>query len=117
MIKAYAAMCAAAALAAPAAAREQVWQTGDGYSVRAEGLDLFSAAGREKLLARVDWASARLCRDVRPARDRKTCADEVRKSALHAAPAEIRRALADALQARGPKRWAKRCAQNQYAPA
>ncbi len=64
MIKAFAAMCAAAAVAAPAAAREQVWQTGDGYSVRAEGLDLFSAAGREKLLARVDWASARLCRGL-----------------------------------------------------
>lgn len=110
MIRAFAAVaiCAAAALAAPAGAKEQVWQTGEGYSVRAKRLDLSTAAGREKLLKRIDWASARLCRDVRLTLDRQDCTGELRKSALDGAPAPIRTALADALQARGAKRWARR---------
>lgn len=110
MIRAFAAFAAgaAAAVAAPAGAKEQVWQTGEGYSVRAKGLDLSTAAGREKLLARIDWASARLCRDVRLARERKDCTVKLRKAALHGAPAPVRTALANALQARGPKRWARR---------
>lgn len=110
MIRAFAAVaaCTIAAVAAPAAAKKQVWQTGDGYSVRAKGLDLATVAGREKLLARIDWASARLCRDVRPARGSDACAAELRKEALRGAPAGVRTALADALEARGQKSWAGR---------
>ena len=57
------ALALAACVTTPALAEEHVWQTGDGFTIRDPGLDLRNAGDRARLLARIDFASARMCRD------------------------------------------------------
>jgi UrcA family protein len=92
----------------PAAAEEQVWQNGDGFSIRSTGLDLTRFDDRERLLRRVDSASARLCRGVSPRTDRILCAKEAQERAIAGAPAMLRPQLRAALTAREETRLASR---------
>lgn len=62
----------AAALSPVAAVAQQAWQVGnDSMHLYNRDLDMNSVAGRATLLARVEQAAARLCRD---SGDRRDCA-------------------------------------------
>lgn len=80
----------------PAHAEEQVWFTGDGFTVRTTGLDLASSAGRAALLRRIDHAGRRACAEVTPRIDRQACRDQVTQQAVAAAAPEVRTAVAAA---------------------
>jgi UrcA family protein len=95
-----AALSAAAFVITPALAEEHVWQTGSDYTVRTTGLDLGRAAGRARLLHRVEYASARLCRHLRPRRVREDCTAETIQQTLARAPDMLRPVLAQALRER-----------------
>lgn len=71
MIKTVAlAAIAAALVSAPVAARDHAWQVGnDSMHLYNSDLDMNSATGRAALLARIERAAARLCRDRVDARD------------------------------------------------
>ena len=92
----------------PALAEKQVWQVGDGFVIRAHDLDLSRSDGREKLLARVEWASRRLCRDLPLRKEREACANEARSSGLAKAPPSVRAALTAAVRERAQVQLAKR---------
>jgi UrcA family protein len=100
----------------PAAAEEHVWQTGDGFSVRATDLDLRTTEGRERLLRRIDHAASRLCRGVAPRIDREGCTNEARAQALAAAPAHLRASLEPALLTREERRLAVRATESGPRP-
>jgi UrcA family protein len=95
-------------IATPALAEKQVWQVGDGFVIRAHDLDLSRSDGREKLLARVEWASRRLCRDFPLRKEQEACANETRSSVLAKAPVSIRAALAAAVRERAQVQLAER---------
>jgi UrcA family protein len=99
------AAAAGLALAAPAAAGEQVWQVGADYVIRSHDLDLDRPEGREALLARVDQASDKLCR-AGVAKARRECTEQVRARVLASAPLRMRSALVQALGARDEVRLA-----------
>jgi UrcA family protein len=92
----------------PALAEPHVWQTGDGFTIRATGLDLRTTDGREALLRRVDHASARMCRTATPRIERERCAGARRAEAIARAPIALRTSLALALAAREQTRLAAR---------
>lgn len=64
-----AAVLAAIFSAVPATAKVKAWQVGDSMHLYYTGLDLNSAAGRAELLAQVERAATRLCRDRAFARE------------------------------------------------
>ncbi len=84
----------------PARAEEHVWQTGDGFTVRATGLDLARADHRGRLLRRVEHASARLCLDYRSRGLRRACAGIVLEHAVANAPSALQLVLRQALHER-----------------
>jgi UrcA family protein len=92
----------------PALAEPHVWQTGEGFTVRATGLDLSTTDGREKLLKRVDVAVERLCRTAGVRVERQDCADRTRTAVIAAAPAGLKKPIRLALAARGTTRLAAR---------
>ncbi len=95
-----AALSAAALVTTPAFAEEHVWQTGAGFTVRTDGLDLARMDHRARLLRRVEDASARICRDQGARSLRQACAETVVGQALAAAPISLRPVLARAIQER-----------------
>lgn len=92
----------------PALAEPHVWQVGEGFTIRATGLDLRTTDGREALLQRVDWAAARMCRNARPRVQRDRCAEATRADAIAAAPGAIREAAQLAMATRRETRLAAR---------
>ena len=96
------------AITAPALAEPHVWQTGDGFSIRATGLDLRTTDGRAGLLKRVDAAAARLCASVPLRSERRACQAETRAQATAAAPLALRTAVALAVREEGGTRLAAR---------
>ncbi len=91
-----AALSATTFVATPALAEDHVWQTGSDFTVRAGDLDLNRAGDRAVLLRRVEFASARICRNHRSRRQRGYCTADVFQHAMSAAPAALRPALARA---------------------
>ncbi len=92
----------------PALAEPHVWQTGDGFSIRATGLDLRTTDGRAALLSRVDAAVVKLCRDTPLRSDRQACKAETRAKAIAAAPGRARGALELAMREQEEIRLAAR---------
>ena len=84
----------------PAAAEEQRWEIGSTILIRGTGLDLGTAAGRERLLHRVERASVQMCRDERPKRAFERCTAALRAKALASAPVRLKGPLQAALAAR-----------------
>ena len=95
-------------LTTPALAEPHVWQTGDGFTIRATGLDLRTTDGRETLLARVDFAAARLCRGVATRVQRNACAEDARTQMLADAPRALAGSIRTALAERDAVRLAGR---------
>lgn len=102
------ALALAAMAITPASAEEHVWATGDGYTIRAAGLDLATVAGRAALLRRIETAGQRLCTGVAPRVDRSGCISRATDRAVAGAASAIRAAYAAALLDRGPPRYAER---------
>lgn len=96
---ALATLSAAAFVTTPALGEEHVWQTGHEFTVRATGLDLDRVADRARLLQRVEYASARLCRHVRSRGRRQACTAETFAQAM-ARSGALRPVLAQALRER-----------------
>lgn len=92
----------------PALAEPHVWQTGEGFSIRATGLDLRTTDGREKLLKRVDVAVERLCRPIAIRADRRDCAEQTRAAVISGAPAAMREPIRLAIAARETTKLASR---------
>jgi UrcA family protein len=92
----------------PALAEPYVWQTGDGFTIRATGLDLGTTDGREALLKRVEHAAARLCRPEPLRAERKACQERTRAEVIAGAPASLAAPIRTALAARERTRLASR---------
>ena len=92
----------------PAMAEPHVWQTGEGFSVRATGLDLRTTDGRSALLRRVDAAAVKLCRETPLRSDRLACRAEARSRAIAVAPGPVKGAIDLALRERQEMRLAGR---------
>lgn len=92
----------------PALAEPHVWQTGDGFTVRATGLDLSTTDGRAALLRRVDAAAVRLCRPVSLRGKRRSCAEDARAQVMASAPARLGQSIRTALAERNAVRLATR---------
>jgi UrcA family protein len=92
----------------PAAAEEHVWQVGQDFTVRATGLDLGTTDGRERLLRRVEAATARVCGKLQLRIDRLQCVELTQADVLASAPAALRGPLQTALAARQETRLAAR---------
>jgi UrcA family protein len=95
-----AALSAATFVTTPALAEEHVWQTGSDFTVRAGDLDLRQAGDRARMLHRVEYASARLCRHLNSRRQRTSCTAETFEQAMSTAPATLRPLLVLALRER-----------------
>jgi UrcA family protein len=105
MTKLFSAAAAAVALlsAAPGiASADPVWQVGQGYVIRYQDLDLTSAQGRAALLARVDRAADRACRDEMLRVDEQACRQRITGAAMTNAAGPARQALRLAMNERGP---------------
>lgn len=98
----------AAMTTTPALAAEQVWATGDGFTIRATGLDLSSRNGRAALLRRIEEAGQRVCAAVTPRIDRRACQDEATQTAVAAAAPTLRAAVAAAQHEQNDLRLAGR---------
>jgi UrcA family protein len=92
----------------PALAEPHVWQTGDGFTIRATGLDLRTTDGRDALLRRIDYAATRLCRPVPIRAERKACAELVRAQVIADAPAPLKGSIRMAIARRAETRLAAR---------
>ena len=84
----------------PAVAEPYVWQVGDGFTVRATGLDLRTTDGREALLRRIEIAVERSCRAAGVRVERRACAEQSRAAVIAGAPAVLRERIRLAVAAR-----------------
>ena len=84
----------------PAAAEEQSWEIGSAFLIRGTGLDLDTADGRERLLQRVERASAKICRGEYPLVARERCAQEAQAKAMASASPRLRQAVEVAMSTR-----------------
>jgi UrcA family protein len=86
---------AAMGLALAGTAHASTWRVGGDYVVRVDDLRLSAAGDRAELLARIDEASRRICRNAgQPGR---ACRAEAAKRAVQDAPPAARVALKRAL--------------------
>lgn len=94
MFKTAALAAIAALMSAPAVARGHAWQVGnDSIHLYNADLDMNSAAGRAALLARVERAALKLCRDLV---ERRSCtAAAVKQASLGPQAAPLRVAMAE----------------------
>lgn len=90
------------ATAAPLAAHadQSVWNVGGDQVVRYQDLDLSKVADQQRLIDRLETASLRACRDVRPFRDRDACVEMSIKTAVASLPVAQRPAIQTALAMR-----------------
>ncbi len=98
----------AAIVTTPALAEPHVWRIGDGFSIRATGLDLGTTDGRAHLLLRVDAAAAKLCKGAPNKADRLACQAETRAQAVAATPDGLKSAIELAVAERNRTRLAAR---------
>lgn len=96
----------AAAVIAPAftpvaaQASDNVWNVGGDQVVRYQDLDLAKPADQQRLIDRIETASERACRDVRPFRDRDTCVEMSVKTAIASLPLNERPVIRTAMSMR-----------------
>ncbi len=90
------------ATAAPVAAQagEGVWNVGGDQVVRYQDLDLAKPADQQRLIDRIETASERACREVRPFRDRDACVEISVKTAIASLPLNERPVIRTAMSMR-----------------
>lgn len=107
-VTALAALLMGITITTPAAAEEQSWEIGSVFLIRGTGLDLDTVQDRERLLQRVERASAKICRGEHPLAARERCAQEAQAKAMASASPRLRQAVEVAMRTRNAAMLAAR---------